>query len=266
MSKGLSMPTSDGAGLHQRRARCPSGARTLSTRSEPKAPAGSVISAPAAAIGLVGDAGGHAGARLHEHRVPWAISFLAVSGVTATRVSPGRFGGYADLHGRSPSFVVLLRATRPARAARRSGVSRIATLRESRAPSALPGRARSLALRMSPAAGNPASPSPPSSSATAASCWSRKHTPDGLRLNKPAGHLDPGESLVAGRGARGARRDRASTSRPTRAGRRLHVARHPSRGRRARGRDLPALRLLRHARASRSRAARSTTASCARCG
>jgi 8-oxo-dGTP pyrophosphatase MutT (NUDIX family) len=41
------------------------------------------------------------------------------------------------------------------------------------------------------------SPSPPSSSATANSCWlKRKPRPD-LAFNQPAGHLEEGESLIA---------------------------------------------------------------------
>ena len=39
-------------------------------------------------VGLVGDARRDAGARLDPHVWPCALSFLAVSGVTATRVSP----------------------------------------------------------------------------------------------------------------------------------------------------------------------------------
>ena len=44
--------------------------------SQPKAPAASVISAPAACVGGIGDAGGDAGARLHAHRVALRLELL----------------------------------------------------------------------------------------------------------------------------------------------------------------------------------------------
>ena len=90
-----------------------------------------------------------------------------------------------------------------------------------------------------------------------------ERTPEGLRLNNPAGHLDPGESLLQAV-VREALEETARPSRPT-ALVGVYLSRFSAAVRR-RGRDLPAFRLLRHGRRAPSPAARSTTASCARCG
>jgi 8-oxo-dGTP pyrophosphatase MutT (NUDIX family) len=41
------------------------------------------------------------------------------------------------------------------------------------------------------------SPSPPSSNATANSCWSKRKPTTAWRFNQPAGHLECRESLIA---------------------------------------------------------------------
>ena len=89
-----------------------------------------------------------------------------------------------------------------------------------------------------------------------------EQTSEGLRLNSPAGHLDPGESPAEGC-ARETLEETAHRFTPDRPGRHLHGA--PAR-RARRGHHLHALRLLPARWAPSSRAARWTTASCAPCG
>src|SRR5690606_17777879 len=65
------------------------GARTFSTRSQPQAPAASVISAPAAAKPASVTLAARPAPDCTRMVCPCALSFLTVSGVAATRVSPG---------------------------------------------------------------------------------------------------------------------------------------------------------------------------------
>ena len=90
-----------------------------------------------------------------------------------------------------------------------------------------------------------------------------EHTPEGLRLNNPAGHLEPGESLLQGV-VRETLEETARHFEPE-ALVGVYLARFQRAGHR-RGRDLPALCVLRHGRRRPNPAARWTTASCARCG
>ena len=77
-----------------------------------------------------------------------------------------------------------------------------------------------------------------------------EHTPEGLRLNNPAGHLEPGESPLQGV-VREALEETARAFTPE-ALVGVYLARFQRAGDR-RGRDLPALRLLRHGGRARAR-------------
>ena len=102
------------------------------------------------------------------------------------------------------------------------------------------------------------SPSPRSSSATAASFSSRRRSTAGCVLNQPAGHLDPGE--IAGRrpAAREVLEETAHRFEPDGARRHLPLAL------RAAGRDVPALLLSRPA-STASTSRRSSTRRSSRC-
>src|SRR5437868_4407325 len=87
-SNGLSMPTTTVPGFISALSRS-SGVRTLSTISAPNAPAASVISAPAAWYAASVTLAATPAPACTRTTWPCATSFFAVSGVTATRVSPG---------------------------------------------------------------------------------------------------------------------------------------------------------------------------------
>src|SRR5437868_5559012 len=87
-SNGSSMPMTPVPGFISALSRS-SGVRTLSTISAPNAPAASVISAPAAWYAASVTLAATPAPACTRTTWPCATSFFAVSGVTATRVSPG---------------------------------------------------------------------------------------------------------------------------------------------------------------------------------
>ena len=181
-----------GAALHQAQLVGRRGAH-LQHEVGAKAPARSVISAPAR-VRLVGDAGGNAGADSTRTVWPCALSFLVVSGVRHARLAGRRLERHPYQHVLSdPSSAIELTRLRP------------------HPPDGASARRR-------PAALAPANVEPPPVAAIAAGA-ARRQSPriparggrnaEGLRLNNPAGHLDPGESPIQGASARRSRKPAA---------------------------------------------------------
>ena len=269
-SNGSSMPTSVGAALHQRQL---VGVRRAHLQHEVGAEGVAAIDDLGAGrrIGIVGGAGGDAGAGLDPDRVALRLQFLDGFG----RRGDARFVG-RRLGGTPISSC--LRPVSPTASARDAALQETATL-GNRAPCSRPTSGRSAdqhrATRSQPRRKPSVTRMPNRSLAaarhgrgdrrarSAASCSSRKRRAEGLRLNNPAGHLEAGESLAEG----GVRETLEETALRVHARARWSASTCRASSGRATATTSPTCASRSPARAAPPiRRARSTTASCARCG